>query len=258
MKRVQFLVVLLMALASFAWGQNTPSAGPRVVNDGDVVQLRNSVHPMARAQFDRGPSDVALPMERMIMVLGMRAGAQQELEALIAQQHDPNSPLYHQWLTPDEFGARFGMSDDDLNAVQQWLTNHGLVIDEVAKSRTWINFTGSVTLVEQAFHTQIHDYMVNGELHHANALAPSIPRGLSDIVLGVVSLHDFRRQPMHQAPQRVTPQFTSGGSHFIALADPLRYHSADCKFRTVTKRRKLFLGEFQCRAFSHGYTPLAE
>src|SRR5260370_2793630 len=147
MKRLQSLAVVLLWLSFVSWGQNAAPRAPRQVNDGDVVQLKGDVHPMARPEFDRGPSDVALRMERMILVLGVRPGAVQQLDALIAQQQDPASPLYHQWLSPEEFGTRLGMSDGDLNAIQQWLISHGFVIDEVAKSRTWINFTGNVAQV---------------------------------------------------------------------------------------------------------------
>jgi len=43
------------------------------------------------------------------------------LRALLAAQQDPASPAYHRWLTPAEFGARFGPAPRDLHRVERWL-----------------------------------------------------------------------------------------------------------------------------------------
>ena len=102
------------------------------------------MYALAQPQFDAGLADPAERMERMVLLLSLRPGAEVDLDFLIKQQHDPYSALYHQWLTPDQFGAAFGMSDADLNTIVWWLQQHGFTIDEVARGRRWINFTGSV------------------------------------------------------------------------------------------------------------------
>ena len=58
-------------------------------------------------------------------------------------------------LTPDEFEARFGMSDDDLNSITGWLKSHGFTVDEVGKGRRWINFSGNVGQVLAARSTRL-------------------------------------------------------------------------------------------------------
>jgi pseudomonalisin len=164
------------------------------INESDVVRRQADVDPLARPEFDQGLADMNYRMDKMVLVLGLRPGAEKEVDALIEQQHDPESPAFHQWLTPDEFETRFGMSDDDLNAVTGWLTSHGFTLDEVGKDRRWVNFSGNAQQVERAFHTEMHKYLVNGEIHYANATPPAIPRALAGAVIGVVSLHDFRPQ----------------------------------------------------------------
>jgi subtilase family serine protease len=47
------------------------------------------------------------------------------LRALLAAQQDPASPAYHRWLTPAEFGARFGPAPRDLHRVERWLRGRG-------------------------------------------------------------------------------------------------------------------------------------
>jgi pseudomonalisin len=47
------------------------------------------------------------------------------LRVLLAAQQDPASPAYHRWLTPAEFGARFGPAPPDLHRVERWLRDRG-------------------------------------------------------------------------------------------------------------------------------------
>src|SRR5206468_265250 len=88
-------------------------------------------------------------------------------DVLLAQLHDPSSPLYHQWLTPDEYGRRFGISDDDLADVTAWVQRRGLTIDEIPAGHGWINVSGSVADVERAFKTSIPDF---AKIYNVNPL----------------------------------------------------------------------------------------
>ena len=202
--------------------------GPRVIDDNDRVVLRGNVHPNASPEFDAGPADPALPMERMILTLQLSPDKQAELDRLLSGQQDPASPDYHRWLTPEEFGNRFGPAPEGVTAVTGWLASHGFTVEEVGKGRTWINFSGTAAHVERTFHTQIRNYRVNGRLHHANATDPEIPRGLADLVRGIVSLHNFPRKPMNHRPktfksaadaQSSHPDYNYGGSHYLSPGD---------------------------------------
>jgi subtilase family serine protease len=191
----------------------------RAINDADRVTLHGNTHPLARAEFDRGSADASLPMDHMILLLSVRPAAQAELAQLLAGQQDPKSPNYHKWLTPAEFGLRFGPTDQDIADATDWLRRSGFKIDEVGSGRMWINFSGDVQKVERAFQTNIRQFEVNGKMHHANATDPTIPRGLSGLVQGVVSMNDFekhRNSTVHQLP----PDFNAaGGQHFLAPGD---------------------------------------
>ena len=217
MKRILLLLIVL-AIAG-AVGTTLAGAAGRVIDDSDIVTLTGNVHPLARPEFDTGRAPSSLSMGRMILVLRRSADKQAELDQFLVRLQDPSSPDFHKWLTPAEFGDRFGLPSDDIDAITGWLTSHGFVIETVAKGRSWINFSGTVAQVEAAFHTTIHAYMVNGRLHHANAEDPSIPRGLADIVEGVASLNDFRRKPLHAVPQLVQPAYTSGSTHYLSPGD---------------------------------------
>ena len=216
-----FFVGILVLAGSAMLLPASPSLAlsPRVIDNNDTVILRGNVHPLARPKFDRGLTDPSLPMERMILTLRLSDGKKAELDGLLTELHDPASPNYHHWLTPEEFGARFGPSSEDIDAITGWLVSSGFVIDEVAKGRMWINFSGSVAAVEPAFHTQIHNYYVNGKLHYANDRDPSIPQGLSDLVAGIVSLHDFPLKMMNTGARPVQPDYTNGSTNYLSPGD---------------------------------------
>jgi uncharacterized protein (TIGR03437 family) len=77
-----------------------------------------------------------------------------------------------------------------------------------------VAFSGTASQVSNAFQTEIHRYLVNGETHFANATALRIPSALDNVVSGVRGLNDFWQRP---GPK---PEFTtSSGTHQLAPDD---------------------------------------
>jgi pseudomonalisin len=189
------------------------------IDDEQRVTLRGNVHPLAVAQYDAGTVAPGFPMEHMLLTLLPDAAQQDALNQLIEAQHNPESPYYHQWLTPEQYGERFGVSDADTAQIVGWLQDHGMEVEEVTAGRRSIVFSGGAAQVESAFHTRIHAYKVGNEVHHANANDPEIPAALIQVVGGVVSLHDFHSEPMHASARKTSPAFSSGGSYYLAPAD---------------------------------------
>jgi pseudomonalisin len=218
-------IALLLLVSATAFAANHL----RAVNDNDTVPVFGNIHRNARPEFDEGPASLNMPYEKMILVLRPRDGARADIDRLLIQLHDPASPMYHQWLSPEEYGKRFGVSDADLADVTSWLSRRGFKIEQVAPGRGWINFSGTVGDVERAFKTEIRNYRVDGREYHANDSDPQIPRALADVVAGIVSLHNFPRQPMNHGfktvsdysnSERKTGQYTSGtGNHYVSPGD---------------------------------------
>lgn len=217
------LLVFLAALCS--------AAPPPADSDTESPRriLQGNVHPLARSEFDAGRADSNLPLERIILHLALRPKAERDLTQLLADQQNPRSPDYHRWLTPDQFGRRFGLSDEDLSRVVAWLQDRGFTVEEVARGRGWINFTGTAGQVERTFRTEMHDYLVAGRLEHANASDPSIPLAIAGLVRGVVSLHSFHSRPMTRTVRPLLlPEFTNGDtSHYLAPADFATIYNVD-------------------------------
>jgi subtilase family serine protease len=211
----------LTTLTSCASPSVTSLRGTQPVDESQTVTLKGNVHPLARAEFDAGAVRGDLRLERMVLVLTPSAEQQAALDALVEAQQDPNSPEYHEWLTPAEFGERFGVSDAQLAQVSSWLTANGFAIDEVSSGRGLLLFSGTASQVSNAFHTEIHSYNVNGAMHIANAQDPQIPSELAGVVGGVVTLNDFRRSSeiASQRPLAAQPEYSAGATHYLFPAD---------------------------------------
>ena len=198
------ITLLLLPLAT-AHGQSESALGftpeqARIVSRADNSELttvRGSTHPAVRNAIDNGRLPSTAPMGDLILVLKRSSAQQAALESFNAQQYDADSPEYHHWLTPSEFGAAFGVAVSDLQTVIDWLQNQGFTIDEIPPSQTSIRFSGNVGQVETAFHTEMHSITVGGRTHIANVADISIPRALAPVVLGVKALHNFFPTPMH-------------------------------------------------------------
>lgn len=173
----------------------TPAVPARItqaIDETQLVRLKGNVHPLARPEFDQGPVDDFTPVQRALLLLQRSQGQETTLQQLLADQQVKDSPNFHKWLTPQQFGAEFGPGDSDIQTVTQWLTGHGFHDVKVGAGRTTIEFSGNVGQVRNAFHTEIHQFNVNGRMHLANVSDPQIPSALTPVVANVLGLHDFR------------------------------------------------------------------
>jgi hypothetical protein len=198
------------------------------VDEAQLTILQGNTHPLARPEFDLGTAPASLPMERMLLVLKRSPEQETALRKMLDDQQDKQSPNYHKWLTPEQFGKQFGPTDSDMQTITSWLQSHGFQVG-TTKGRTVLEFSGSASQVQEAFHTTIHKYVVNGEQHWANASDPMIPAALTPAVTGVLTLHNFLKRPMIQVSAQPIyaklradgkPEFTSSsGLHALTPDD---------------------------------------
>ncbi len=193
-----WLVVCFLFLSASSWAQQPKPLITQTVDDQSLTMLRGNTHPLAQKKFDQGAAPASMPMHRMMLVLQRSPQQEHSLITLLDSQQDKSSPNYHQWLTPDQFGQQFGPADSDVQTVTSWLQVHGFQVTRVSKGKTIVEFDGTAGQVQQAFHTSIHSYMVNGEQHWANASDPQIPAALAPVVAGPMSLHNFFPKPQSQ------------------------------------------------------------
>ena len=195
-----------------------PGRIPRPVDNLRTVPLKGNRTPRAHPQDDQGRVDPLSRIGGMRLRLKPSPSQTAEIERLLAGQQDPASPDYRNWLTPEEYADRFGLSPDDFATVLAWLQAQGFSLDYVARARDWVGFSGTAGQVEKAFHTEIHRYTAGGETHYANATDPLIPADLEPVVQVIRGLDDYRIKPMARKI-RPLPLVSGNGAHALGPAD---------------------------------------
>lgn len=224
-RHVLFALSIFCASTSFA--QRNRLAGPP--KSSQRFQLAGHVHPLATSANDVGRLASDTEISGVTVNFISTSDQQASLDDLLLKQRTPGTAEFHQWLSPDEFADRFGLSASDLETVKAWFEAQGLTVTGIARARTWISLSGTAVQMEQAFQTELHRYSVNGQAHIVNSSAPSLPIEFNGIVRAVRGLNDFHARPFKRRPQPAssspgaTPLYTSArGNHHIAPADLAR------------------------------------
>src|SRR5882757_9812304 len=223
-----FAVLCFFSLfAVLAPAQSTLSVqADRVVAQPNLrvtTRLKGHVPSWATSANDAGavPSDTSL---RLTFVLSRSPELQAAFTQLLADQQNPASPRYHQWLTPQQVGTLYGPTQHDLDALTTWLASQGLTVAEIAPSRVFVTVAAPTSTVANALATSFHYFTLNNESRLAATGDPAIPSAFAAIVSSITGLADTPIRPMHHAQSMAmpptpqfssdNPQFTNSGSHF--------------------------------------------
>jgi subtilase family serine protease len=242
MMQSRTLTVCLLSLATAlplsvaAPAQQTRHESDRVTSAVDTQQrhaLRGHLPGWAVPGGDLGVVSTDIALDQLTVVLTRSAATQAAFEQLLADQQNPSSPRYQQWLTPQQIGKQFGPTDHDVSAVTQWLASQGLRVDAVSPDRTRITFSGASSAVGRALGTEFHRYKVHTRAGDAERLSinsePVVPAALTEVIAVFHGLSEESTEPQNiskdvpppaRALGTVTPEVTaSNGAHFLAPAD---------------------------------------
>jgi subtilase family serine protease len=201
-------VALLCSTALFctpASKAQSSSIAPRItanIDETRLTTLKGNVPRLARSEYDRGAADSSTQLTHIRLVLSRSSEQQAALDTYLAELQDKSSPNYHKWLTPERFGKLYGPADSDVAALVAWLESHGLKLEAVSTGRTNISFSGTVSQVEEAFHTSIHSFQANDRQFYSNTTNPRIPAALTTVVKGVARLNTIQPRPQY-VPGRI-------------------------------------------------------
>ncbi len=188
---------------------------------GGRVRLRGNVPAQTATGTDLGEVDDGVRLDHMLVLLQPLAERRAALDAFLANVTDPDSGEYHRWVTPEEFGRRFGAESAQIRAVSEWLLSQGFTVHGVYPNRMLLDFSGTAGEVRRAFWTEVHAFDLGRERHVANVSDPAVPAELAGTVLGIVSLHDFA--PRGLSERRPRAEFNSGSgagqTHPVTPAD---------------------------------------
>jgi subtilase family serine protease len=152
---------------------------------------------------------------------GQLAAAQQYATAVST----PGSKLFHHYLSPDAYTARFGATRTAVHAVESWLHQQGLTAIGTDAQRNYVRATGAVSAIDGAFRTQLENYQATASVNagpyrlRANSRPVSIPTSLSQYILGVTGLDNEAPQlPLMRASRH------SGGAAGQSTAPCSQYY----------------------------------
>ncbi len=187
------LAILVFSTLSFAAAPDRIT-GP--IATASTVSLGSGLRTHPWANYDQGPIEPSFQLHDLAFVIAPSTSQQKALDKLLAQQQDARSPNYHKWLTPEQYGDRFGLSPNDLKKITTWLQSQGFTNVSVVRSSNIVMFSGTAAQVEGTFRTQIHRYEVDGKFQFSNVTPPQIPAALSGIVMGMRGLNNYHIKTM--------------------------------------------------------------
>jgi subtilase family serine protease len=168
---------------------------------------------------------------QIYLAIGLPLHNGNALDELFRQIYDPQSTNYHQYLTPSEFTARFGPTEQDYQAVVDFAAANGLTVAGRHANRLVLDVHGSVASVERAFQTTLRTYRHPTEPRNffAPDVAPSVPLN--------VPVNDMWGLTDYQPPQPLVQRAD------LAKAGPQNYNGSGPS------------GRYQGGDFRHAYVP---
>src|SRR3954451_4824165 len=145
------------------------------------------------------------------------------LDSFATAVSNPRSAQYRQYLTPDQFRARFSPAQSDVDTVSGWLKSQGLQVTGGPKNRKWITARGTVAEVSQAFGTMIGNYKYRGDVYRAPDSEPSAPAAVAPLIAAVTGLENADVSAPQAAPPaafvNAPPCSTYWGQHVANPGD---------------------------------------
>jgi hypothetical protein len=148
----------------------------------------------ATLPMDAGP----LPTSQTVTItmrLAQTPARSAALDQFLASVITKSSSDYHKWLTPQQFAASYGSTEDQIATVTTWAQSQGLSVGAISPAKTRIILSGTADQVQRAFAVSLHRYVVSGTARFANSSAPSVPLTIAPMIVGVSGLDDLPITP---------------------------------------------------------------
>ena len=128
----------------------------------------------------------------MSVVVGLNRPNRAAEDAYLAAENNPTNALYHQFLTPSTFAAKFGVPAATRSAAASWLTSKGLHLDSVSAAGDTYSVSGTEAQVASTFQTSIRRFRFGTKTFLANTSYPAVPAALPIAsIVGLNSLQGF-------------------------------------------------------------------
>jgi len=165
----------------------------------------------------------ASTQQRLDLSIGLQLRNRQELQSLLSDMSNPQSSLYHRFLSPQQFVVEFGPTSGQQQQVIDYLHQQGLSIKHISSNRLLIDASATVAQAAAAFQVSIKNYQLGSNVFYANANPPTIPGSLSSIIASIGGLdNSVHMHPLYRlaSPGHGKPKPGLGNSPHAAQAQP--------------------------------------
>ncbi|MGP8197995.1 MAG: protease pro-enzyme activation domain-containing protein [Limisphaerales bacterium] len=128
---------------------------------------------------------------RLDIAFGLPLRNPHGLTNLLRQMYQRGNPIFHHYLTPDEFAAAFGPTEADYQSVIDFAKSQGFTITGTHPNRTLVDVNGAVGDIERALHVHLRLYQhpTENRIFYAPDAQPAID--LQTPVLTIGGLHNY-------------------------------------------------------------------
>jgi len=150
---------------------------PRQVVDGTAIRL---------GHYD--------PAKMLRLAIALAPAHLAEAHKFVEEVQDKQSPLFHQYLTVEQWRDRFGPSAEDEQAAVDWAKSQGLTVTQRYKNRLVVDVEAPAGTIEKALGVTINSYRLPAEhgfeerTAFSNDRDPVLPARLSGVVQLVAGL----------------------------------------------------------------------
>lgn len=197
-----------LLLAALAWCPAHVAAQAKVSLSQTPAAVQNGKAQLL-GQYDPG--------QKLRLVFGLQPPHLQEEEQFLRELQDRDSPLFHKYLSAEEWNERFAPSVQDEQALVDWATSQGLTITQRYPNRLLVDVEATVAVIQKAFGVNINRYQVGGAAFYSNDRDPSIPASLAVTVHSLLGLNSV--EVMHAASRKTDvnkyPDYAPGPAYFV-------------------------------------------
>jgi len=155
------------------------------------AQTQLEVPKVADYASDHGPSKSE---EAATITVHLKLRDQAGFDKAVEELYRQGSSSFHHWMTPAEI-ARYGATDSDFAVVKKELESHGLTPLDINRNDSSIRARGTISQIEGAFQTRIHDFEREGHTFHSNVTPAALTGAAGGLVKSVSGLSNMPLKP---------------------------------------------------------------
>ena len=175
--------------AAIAASTGGPSLGLSQLLPGTVSRLLSAFERLGPLQGSR----------QITLTLPLALPDRAALNQFVTGLYTPGSPSFRKFLTPSQFGQRFGAATSEISAATAALERLGLNVLPAGPNHLYLRATAPVATIEHVFSTTLERLglaghaLLSGQDYFANTSAIRLPATLSGLITSVIGLDDFAR-----------------------------------------------------------------